>query len=158
MSWVAHGCAEQRELSISGNLGLDGPTPRFPAPAKPRLRRPDFKLATIGGFLSALALPPYNGAMSEGHKPSKRRPFQVKLHNVFAATFWIGVACAAIGMVPNMRQPHQASFLWLLLAGTSVMSALWSLANKYRMVLVTVLYTIIVELFLAWLAGPSLFD
>lgn len=79
--------------------------------------------------------------------------FQMKLHNVFVGTFWIGVACAAVTMVPSLVRFHESPLL-MFSAVFSLLAAFWSFKGRYLNVAGTVAYAALFFLLL-WVIHPA---
>ena len=105
----------------------------------------DRRLSVIGVGL------PYNGFMTEG--PAR---FQIKLRNVFVATFWVGIACATATMMSGVWRWEAVAPIWGFLTVFSLLTAFWSLRGRYFNVLVTVIYAALFFLLLFWFYRPAL--
>lgn len=90
--------------------------------------------------------------MSEG-----RARFQIKLRDVFVATFWVGVACGTATMVSGMWNGQPFVPFWGFVSVFSLLAAFWSLRGRYWNVLGTVAYAVVFFLLLLWFRKEALF-
>ena len=88
--------------------------------------------------------------MSEGPK-TLRRWYQVKLRDIFVATFWVGIACGAATMTQFATHDQARAPIWTFVAAFSSLAAFWSLQGRYWFVVGTVAYAALFFLLMLWL-------
>ena len=68
---------------------------------------------------------------------AKTRWFQIKLSNVFVATFWIAVTC---GVATGMWRGQVEGPIWIFAALFALLAAFWSIQGRYWNVLTTLAF------------------
>ena len=85
--------------------------------------------------------------------PAKTRRFQIKLANVFVATFWIAVSC---GVATGMWRGQVEGPIWIFVAVFALLAAFWSIQGRYWGVASTIVYGTLFLLLLYWLDKRAL--
>jgi hypothetical protein len=58
--------------------------------------------------------------------------FQIKLRDVFLATFWIGIACGVAPMAVGQLRGEARAPIWGFVMTFSLLAAFWSLRGRYQ--------------------------